>query len=77
MMIYSYADNSFNQWWSKEGNKLSQRSNLSVVTLPAELAGELSGLTERNMQIQVTIQDGQMWLNINNHNIEVSSTLVV
>ena len=73
MMIYSYADNSFTVWWSKEKNKLSQRKNLSVVTLPPELATQLSELTERNMQIQVTIQDGQMWLNINNQNIEVSS----
>ena len=77
MMIYSYADNSFDAWWKKEQNKLSQRKNLSVVTLPSELASELSGLTERNMQIQVTIQDGQMWLNINNQNIEVSSDLVL
>ena len=70
MMLYSYADNSFNEWWKKEQNKLRTRDNLSVFTLPEALAETLSNNVSRSMQIQVTIQDGQMWLNItgDNHN---------
>lgn len=76
MMIYSYADNAFNTWWQKESNKLKQKSNLSVVTLSSDLAEQLSSLVDRNMQIQVTIQDAQMWLTINEQSLEVSSTLM-
>ncbi|MBU3020508.1 YaeQ family protein [Aestuariibacter sp. A3R04] len=64
MMVYAYADNSFDVWWKKEANKLQTRKNLSVFTLPEHLAASLAGAVQRSMQIQVTIQDGQMWLTI-------------
>ncbi|AFT96302.1 MAG: YaeQ family protein [Alteromonas macleodii] len=64
MMIYSYADNSFDAWWKKEHNKLQTKKNLSVFTLPESLATTLANAVHRSMQIQVTIQDGQMWLTI-------------
>lgn len=64
MMIYAYADNSFEVWWKKESNKLQTRRNLSVFTLPAALETRLANVVQRSMQIQVTIQDGQMWLTI-------------
>ena len=72
MLIYSYQDNSFDEWWKKEQNKLRQKDNLSVYTVPAELADELTAMTERNMQIQATIQDGQLWLTVNNNQLEVN-----
>ena len=77
MMIYTYADNGFNAWWGKEASKLSQRSNLSIVSVQASHADELAKLVERTMQIQVTIQDGQMWLNVNEQTIEVFSEKVL
>lgn len=64
MMIYSYADNSFDAWWKKEKSKLHIRKNLSVFTLPDTLATTLANSVQRSMQIQVTVQDGQMWLTI-------------
>lgn len=64
MVIYAYADNSFEIWWKKESNKLQARRNLSVFTLPTELENRLANVVQRSMQIQVTIQDGQMWLTI-------------
>ncbi|WP_334064221.1 YaeQ family protein [Alteromonas genovensis] len=62
MKIYAYADNSFDVWWKKEQNKLNTKKNLSVYTLPDALSATLSDAVERSMQIQVTIQDGQIWL---------------
>lgn len=64
MMIYSYADNSFEVWWKKENTRLKTRKNLSVFTLPEELSTTLAALVQRSMQIQVTIQDGHLWLTI-------------
>ena len=78
MQIYAYADNSFDVWWRKEQNKLQARKNLSVFTLPESLASELANAVQRSMQIQVTIQDGQMWLTIEGaeitQSVEVSIT---
>ena len=64
MMIYAYADNSFDVWWNKEKNKLQSRKNLSVHTVSEALATPLANAVQRSMQIQVTTQDGQMWLTI-------------
>lgn len=72
MLIYSYQDNSFDEWWKKEQHKLRQKGNLSIWTLPSELAEQLADVTERNMQVQATVQDGQLWLTINDHQIEVN-----
>ncbi|MCU7553979.1 YaeQ family protein [Alteromonas sp. ASW11-19] len=64
MMIYAYADNSFDAWWKKEQHKLQTRKNLSVFTLPETLATTLANAVKRSMQMQVTIQDGQFWLTV-------------
>ncbi|NVK24473.1 MAG: YaeQ family protein [Gammaproteobacteria bacterium] len=72
MLIYSYADNSFNEWWKKEHNKLATRKNLTVYTLPETLSSTLANLVQRSMQIQVTIQDAQIWLTIESGGISES-----
>lgn len=64
MMIYAYANNSFNVWWKKEQTKLQSRKNLAVFTISEDLVAPLEKAVQRSMQIQVTIQDGQMWLTI-------------
>lgn len=64
MMIYSYANASFEAWWEKEKTRLQSRKNLSVFALPEHLTTVLANAVQRSMQIQVTIQDGQMWLTI-------------
>ncbi|MBU2978919.1 YaeQ family protein [Alteromonas sp. C1M14] len=77
MMIYAYADNSFDMWWKKEANALALKKNLSVYTLPGPLAAVLADTVRRSMQIQVTIQDGQMWLNIEGADCTQSVEIVI
>jgi len=77
IMIYSYADNSFEAWWSKEQNKLQTRKNLSVFTLPESLSITLANAVQRSMQIQVTIQDGQMWLTIEGADVTESVEVAI
>jgi len=72
MLVYSYEDGVFEQWWSKEKNKVWVRDNLRVFTVQAELAEQLSEAVQRHMQIQATIQDGQMWLSIDDSSFEVT-----
>ncbi len=64
MLIYAYADNSFDAWWKKEQHKLRTRKNLSVFTLPEALATTLANAVTRTMHMQVSIQDGQIWLTL-------------
>lgn len=61
VVVYSYG-NSTDIWWEQIGRKLTRAHNLTVVKLPADSTEALAQLTERSMQIQCMIQDGQqMW----------------
>jgi uncharacterized protein YaeQ len=61
VVVYSYSSTS-NIWWSQIRNKLERARNLSVFNIPADTSQALAKLAQRTMQIQCTIQDGQIWL---------------
>lgn len=71
-VIVCYGGNPAEVWWQKTGDKLSRFDNLTVIKLaPAETAA-LAQAVERTMQIQCTIQQGQMWFSIGDHSVEVN-----
>jgi uncharacterized protein YaeQ len=49
-------------WWSGIAGKLNRLSNLSVWQLPAPQSQALAALAARGMQLQVTVQDGLVWV---------------
>ncbi len=49
-------------WWQGIAGKLERARNLTVIAIPAEQAAALTQLTQRTMQLQITVQDGQMWI---------------
>lgn len=61
--IYTYNGPASDVWWDKNKSWLSRLDGLTVVNLSAETVEALAGLVERTMQLQCTIQDGQIWLN--------------
>ena len=61
VIVYSYSATS-NIWYKGIANKLERAKNLTVINIPAEASAQLEQLAKRNMQLQCTIQDGQIWL---------------
>jgi uncharacterized protein YaeQ len=61
VIVYSYSATS-HIWYKGIANKLERAKNLTVINIPAEASAQLEQLATRNMQLQCTIQDGQMWL---------------
>jgi uncharacterized protein YaeQ len=59
-------------WWSGIGNKLTRLRNLQVWQLPAAESQELATLADRSMQLQVTVQDGQVWVADASRNVEIN-----
>lgn len=72
MLVYSYANGMFENWWQKDKNSLSSRKNLAIFTIPEATGEYLASLVTRQMHIQCTIQDGQAWLNLGEETIEIS-----
>ena len=48
-------------WWKPIAAKLVRAKNLAVWRIPASASQALGKLAARTMQLQCTIQDGQLW----------------
>jgi uncharacterized protein YaeQ len=58
-------------WWAGIRNKLTRLSKLQVWQLPSEQAQALARLASRSMQWQITVQDGQVWVNSDGVTLEL------
>jgi uncharacterized protein YaeQ len=61
VMVYAYSATS-HVWWKQLANKIDRAKNVSVINIPAEASAALEKMAQRSMQLQCTIQDGQIWL---------------
>jgi uncharacterized protein YaeQ len=68
--IYGYAS-STPIWWAAIQNKLTRLNNLTIWQIPAAQSQELAQLADRSMQLQVTVQDGGVWVGNADRSIEI------
>jgi uncharacterized protein YaeQ len=61
VIVYSFSATS-HIWFKQIASRLERARNLSVVNIPADASAGLARLAKRSMQLQCTIQDGQVWL---------------
>lgn len=59
-------------WWDGLVNKVSRASNLTVWQIPTEQSQALAALAQRSMQLQVTVQDGTVWINDGTQTVEIT-----
>jgi len=59
-------------WWAGIATKITRASNLSVWQVPAEQSQALAALAQRTMQLQVTVQDGHVWVGNGDHSVEIT-----
>lgn len=69
--VYSFGT-STPVWWKGIEPGLSRVRNLSVWQILAEQSRALSVLAQRSMELQVTVQDGAVWVGDGDRSIEVS-----
>lgn len=61
VIVYSYSATS-HIWYKQIAGKLERARNLTIINIPAEASAQLEQLANRNMQLQCTIQDSQIYL---------------
>jgi len=76
VFVYSYGGHGAAIWWDQNGNKLARSGNLSVVSVPPAASQALAKLAQRNMQLNCTIQDQQVWLGDAQDRVQVDLTVV-
>ncbi len=73
--LYAYAG-SVPVWWAGIANKLTRLRNLQVWQLPAAQSQALAAMAQRSMQLQVTVQDGQVWVGNGELSVEIAPVLL-
>jgi uncharacterized protein YaeQ len=69
--VYSFSA-STPIWWSGIANRLTRASNISVWQVPPEQSQALGALAQRSMQLQVTVQDGLVWVGDGRETVEIA-----
>ena len=69
-MLYNYSGHA-DPWWKQNADKLERYENLNVYKIDDEQLNSLSALVQKNMQLQFTIQDGEVWVSDEGNNIAV------
>ena len=68
--LYCYS-NSAPIWYAGIANKISRLRNLDIWQLPSEQSQALAAMAQRSMQLQVSIQDGHVYVSDGKHTAEV------
>ncbi len=71
--VFSYAS-STPIWWEALAPKTSRLRNLTVWQIPSEQSEALALLAKRSMQLNVTVQDGGIWMSDQERSVEVQLT---
>jgi uncharacterized protein YaeQ len=74
VFVYSYGGRGAAIWWDQVGSRLESAANLTVVSVPAAASRALAKLARRNMQLNCTIQDEQVWLADAGERVQVDLT---
>jgi uncharacterized protein YaeQ len=69
--LYAYAS-STPIWWQGLANKVTRLRNLHVWHVPADQSAALTALCHRSMQLQVSIQDGTVYVSSGDRTAEVT-----
>ena len=59
-------------WWNGIRDKVARLRNLSVWQAPADQIQALVELAQRSMQLQVTVQDGAVWIGDGERSVEIT-----
>jgi uncharacterized protein YaeQ len=73
VVVYNYGSGS-NVWWSQIGSRVERAKNLRVLRVPAAASSALAALAQRTMQLQCTIQDGQIWMTGGDQSVQIDLT---
>ena len=72
VVLLAYGGRGVGVWWDNNRNALARLDKLEVLEVPQAASEALTGLVERGMQLQATIQDGVLWLSGEGGTVELT-----
>ncbi|MHB1676011.1 MAG: YaeQ family protein [Sulfuriferula sp.] len=71
VIVFCYGGRTADMWFAQNSHQFARQKNLTVISLPQESTRAVGALVQRNMHLQCTIQDGQLWLSDGNDSVLV------
>lgn len=71
VIVYSYGTTA-DIWWKQMGSRVERAKALSVIHIPPHVTDQLQQLAQRSMQLQCTIDDGQIWIGSDDLTVQVT-----
>lgn len=69
--VYSFSTTT-PAWWASMKDRFSRVNNLTVWHIPAAQSQALGALAARSMELQVTLQDGGLWVGVGDASVEIT-----
>lgn len=76
VIVYCYGGRVADMWFAQNCAQFERQKNLTVINLPVESTRALAKLAQRSMNLQCTIQDGQIWLGDGNESVQVERVIL-
>ena len=77
VVVVTYGRAAADIWWNQHRSKLEKLHNLTVLNLPAESTQELTALVNRTMQLQCTIQDGEVLVSGESGSVRIEPVMLI
>lgn len=74
--IYTYGGRGADQWWDKNLATLERLDNLAVMNLPPDGSRALATFAQPSMQLQCTLQEGQIWMADGKNTAHIALTIL-
>ncbi|NTV12597.1 MAG: YaeQ family protein [Desulfobulbaceae bacterium] len=72
VVVVTYGGRAAEIWYQKNREELARLKNLTVMNLAVPDQEALARLASRNMELQLTISDGQIWLTVADCTVEIT-----
>lgn len=69
--VYTFGGN-VPTWWAGVSARLAKVRNLTVWQIPTEQAQALGTLAEKTMEVQITLQDGVLFVGVGEKSVEIT-----
>ncbi len=71
VVVYCYGGRVADMWFAQNSAQFERQKNLAIINLPVASTQALAKLAQRTMDLQCTIQDGQVWLSDGDSSVQV------
>lgn len=76
VVVYCYGGRVAEMWFAQNSAAFERQKNLTIINLPLESTNALARLAQRTMDLQCTIQDGQVWLSDGTSSVQIERVVL-